>query len=158
MEESRLFKKILVPLDGSPYAESILDHVKMMAASCNFPQIVLLMVIEPLNPEAYIVPENILEEARKKALAQSRKYIDGLAADLKKTGISAMAEVIEGNPSETILDYARKNMIDMITLSTHGRTGITRWALGSNTDRVIRRSPIPILVVSPPGSRRSESN
>jgi nucleotide-binding universal stress UspA family protein len=152
-----LFKKVLVPLDGSAYAESILEHVRMMASSCGSPEVILLTVIEPYSPESYIVPENILEEAHKKAMAQARKRLKELATDLSREGISANVEVLDGNPAEAILEYARENAVNLIVLSTHGRTGMTRWALGSNTDRVIRRSPIPILVVSPPGIRAAEN-
>ncbi len=148
-----MFKKVLVPLDGSAYSESILEHLEMMAASCGSPEIILLTVIEPYSPESYIVPENILEEAHKKAVAQGRKHLEDLSSALSRKGIAASVEVLEGEPAETILEYARKSAVNLIMLSTHGRTGVTRWALGSNTDRVIRRSPIPILVVSPPGIR-----
>ena len=61
--------------------------------------------------------------------------------------------VIQGKVAEGILDYVVKNQVDLIMMSTHGRSGPSRWALGSVADRVIRHSLIPVLIVSPKGCR-----
>ena len=75
------------------------------------------------------------------------------AEKLKSQGLTARTAVVSGNPSEEILDFAGKNQVDLIIMSTHGRSGVSRWVMGSVTDRVLRHSMVPVLAVSPPGCR-----
>jgi len=153
-----MYKKILLPLDGSPNSECILAHVKEIASGCKVPEVVALFVVEPIRAsQTFDIPEGYLEEARNKNLAQAEDYVSGIADNLKKNGISATAEVIQGKAADSILDYARDNEVDLILISTHGRSGVSRWALGSVADRVIRQSLVPVLSVAPPGCRLSDS-
>jgi nucleotide-binding universal stress UspA family protein len=142
-----VYKKILVPLDGSDLSESILDHVVTIALGCCVPEVVLVRVREPLDPtvmetlDAKIAAE--LDEAYREDAAS---YLDKIAEILKGKGIDAKAEVLAGNPAEEIIKYARSSGVDLIIMSTHGRSGISRWVLGSVADRVIRHSSVPVLI------------
>jgi nucleotide-binding universal stress UspA family protein len=147
-----MYTKILVPLDGSRFSECVLDHVK----SLNAGEIVLLLVIEPVNKQIYEVPEEFFTEYQKKSTEIARDYLEKLAAKIGQAGLSVSTAVVSGKPSEAILSYARENGIDLIAVSTHGRSGISRWALGSVADRLVRQSHIPILLISPPGCRISD--
>ncbi len=151
-----MYDKVLVPLDSSPYAECVLEHVKVLAAGCKIREVVLLFAVEPLNPGVYEVPLNIVEDARQKILAFGKEYIAGVAEKLKTSGLIVTAEVVQGKAAESILEYAGSKGIDLIAMTTHGRSGISRWVMGSVADRVIRGAPVPVLLVTPPGCRISE--
>lgn len=151
-----MYQKILVPLDGSEFSECILEHVKAVATGCRVPQVVLLRVIEPWDPQIYGVPDSARYDSQKKAQAAAEDYLAKTADSLSQEGVAAETAVIQGKPAEGILDYAAKNQVDLIAMSTHGRSGISRWTFGSVADRVIRQSTVPLLIASPLGCRKSE--
>jgi len=143
-----MYKKILAPLDGSEFSECILEHAKSIALGCSTPDVVLLMVVEPAQLE-----EDLREKVDTKNKKAAKDYLAKVADRLKKEGLAAQSTVIVGKPADAILDYAAKNKVDLIVMSTHGRSGITRWAAGSVADRVMRNSPAPVLLVAPSGCR-----
>lgn len=151
-----MYQKILAPLDGSELSECSLQHVKTIATGCQVPEVVLLRVVEPIPAQdvaAYteggIDTAIILREAR----AGAQEYISKLADDLNKAGLTVRGVVAIGSPADEIMDYATENKVDLIIMSTHGRSGVTRWFMGSVADKVIRHSTVPVLVVSPAGCR-----
>jgi nucleotide-binding universal stress UspA family protein len=148
-----MYKKILVPLDGSPFAECVLSHVKAVASGCNVPEIVLLFVVEPIIAGSYEVPRDWIEESAKKAQEYAKNYLNGVAADLQKNNLVVNTVISQGFPADLILSYAEKNGVDLIITSTHGRSGVSRWVFGSVADKVIHESPVPVMIVSPPGCR-----
>ncbi len=150
-----MYKKVLVPLDGSPFSECVLEHVKIMAAGCKIPEVILVFIVEPVNPGMYEVPGNFIEEIQKQAIISGEEYLKKTTEKLVAAGVAATGVVLRGNVSESILDYARKNEVDLVIMSTHGRSGIARWALGSVADRVARQATVPVMLVSPPGCRIS---
>ncbi len=148
-----MYKKILAPLDGSMVSECSLPHIKAITTSCGVPEVVLMMVVEPvfnLETEATAkVGRDLMAEVEQANFDKDKAYLDGQVAKLKKDGVGAQAVLAKGRPAETIMDYAQKNNVDLIIMSTHGRSGVTRWLLGSVTDKVVRHSPVPVLTVSP---------
>ncbi|MFC2045727.1 universal stress protein [Chloroflexota bacterium] len=146
-----MYKKILVPLDGSDLAECTLGHVKAIATGCHVPEVVLLKVIE--EPVLPYVEAAFLHDTRDKLEAEAKDYLSGIAATLKKDGVAADTAVVHGAAAHDILEYAKNNNIDLIIISTHGLSGAFRWVFGSVADRVVRHSPIPVLTVSPEGCR-----
>jgi nucleotide-binding universal stress UspA family protein len=160
-----MFNKILAPLDGSKLSECALEYVKEVATGCHVSELVLLMVLEP-NPALDAGFHNLRqleadsqekENMRKKAKETAEHYLEKVKEPLNKQGLAVQSVVIqtEENKStaEEILNYAKDNNIDLIIMSTHGRSGITRWAFGSVTDRVVRHSRVPVLTVVPAGCR-----
>jgi nucleotide-binding universal stress UspA family protein len=150
-----MYNKVLVPLDGSPFSECVLEHVKNIAGGCKIPEVVLVFVVEPVNPGMYEVPGNFIEDIQKQAVVAGEEYLKKTAAKLVSEGIAATWVALRGNVSEAILDYARKNGVDLVIMSTHGRSGVARWAMGSVADRVARQATVPVMLVSPPGCRIS---
>ncbi len=143
-----MYKKILIPLDGSKFSECSLEHVRAIAKGCQASEVTLLVVIEP--PQQTVdVFRNMMETA----LVKANQYLNQMGNDLQKEGIDTRSEVVEGLPADIILDYANQNQIDLIIMSTHGRSGAGRWLFGSVADRVVHYSIIPVLVLSPPGCR-----
>lgn len=152
-----MYKKILVPVDGSPNSECVLDHVKAMATGCKVPEVVLLMVVEPLSLGYYGITEDVINEALKTGTESARESVTKFANRLIKEGVYTTTAVEQGKPADAILGFARTTGADLIIMSTHGHSGITRWALGSVADRVVRQSPVPVMLVSPPGCRVIEA-
>jgi len=144
-----VFNKILVPLDGSKTAECCLVHVVDVAKGCNVPEVILLFVTEPATSGLY----QTSTEVRGKLLDFGKTYLSGVAKGLATYGVTAKPVIVEGKPAESIIDYAEKNGIDLIIMSTHGRSGPSRWAFGSVSDKVIRTSRIAVLMCVPEGCR-----
>jgi nucleotide-binding universal stress UspA family protein len=151
-----MYKKIVAPLDGSEFAECSLEHVATLAQGCQIPSVVLLTVVEPSIKETGYsgISQETFDEIRKQFLAKNKEYLDKVANKLKKKGINASPVIVEGKPAEEILNYAEKNQADLIVMSTHGSSGFSRWAFGSVADRVVRHSPVPVLVIAPAGCRK----
>jgi len=149
-----MYKKILVPLDGSELAECVLPHVESIANGCGVQQVVFLRVVERLNRfcdlEGCVTQEtmNNIDADNKEA---AEKYLSQLIERTRYDGISVKPEAIAGPPGESIADYATKNSIDLIVIATHGRSGVSRWTWGSVADRVLRSACVPVLMVRAPG-------
>jgi nucleotide-binding universal stress UspA family protein len=154
-----MYKKMLAPLDGSELSECILEHIRAIALGCKVSKVVLLRVVEPIPSSAYAASAELGEDwvakAEEKDQAYAREYLAKLAGKLKKEGIAVETATARGLPAYEILDYAKKNAVDIIVMSTHGRSGITRWVMGSVADRVLRRAAVPVLIIPPAGCRVS---
>jgi nucleotide-binding universal stress UspA family protein len=151
-----MYTRILVPLDGSELSECSLEHIKELAAVGGVSEVVLLRVVEPLAPNdaaAWSGSGYTITDVQNKNKASALDYLSRLAAKLTDQGITTRSEVIEGRAAESILDYADENKMELIVISTHGRSGISRWTFGSVADKVVRHSHIPVLVISPTGCR-----
>jgi nucleotide-binding universal stress UspA family protein len=148
-----MYKKILAPLDGSELSECTLAHLEAVATGCHVAEVVLLRVTEPI-PSAYAEAiQDIVREGEEKAKQYAADYLAGIAGRLKKEGIAVETVVIHGRPADVILDYAKKDDVDLIVMSTHGRSGVSRWVLGSVADRVVRHAAAAVLTVPPAGCR-----
>ncbi|MFC1860588.1 universal stress protein [Chloroflexota bacterium] len=154
-----MYSKILVLLDGSELAECVLGHVTAIVTGCQVSEVVLLTVVKAYEKGLSSTTwGGVVSAEQETALAvestvKAKDYLTQVADKLKEEGIFVQPVVIQGRVAEGILDYAVKNQVDLIMMSTHARSGPSRWALGSVADRVIRHSPIPILIVSPEGCR-----
>jgi nucleotide-binding universal stress UspA family protein len=152
-----MYKKILVPLDGSKLAEGVLPHVEELATGCDAEQVILVSVTERITGyrviEDYTEPleERLVPEAVGKQEKQAQKYLDKIAKALKANGIKVLTEVLLGKPAEEIILYATNQKCDLIIISSHGRSGLSRWAHGSVADKVFRASGIPVLMVKAAG-------
>ncbi len=150
-----MYNKILAPLDGSRLAECTLEHIKSLAKGCGISEVDLLYVVPPITPVATEdLTAPVLAQYEKGLEAWGKDYLAKLVEELKKEGISARGAVLYGNVAETILDYAKENGVDLIVMSSHGRSGLARWFLGNIADRIVRLSPVPVLVVTPRGAKK----
>jgi nucleotide-binding universal stress UspA family protein len=153
-----MYQKILVPLDGSEFAECALDHVRTIAGGCQVQTVVLLQVIEPLTifPNVDKVVANKYRETEEKFRISVWDYMGRIADSLQQSNLeveTAVVDIDHGDIAGEILNYAEENKIDLLVMSTHGRSGVSRWSAGSVTDRVTRHSVVPVLVVVPRGCR-----
>lgn len=152
-----MYNYILVPLDGSKLSEKALAHVKVIAKGCGKPKVTLLTVLESSKA---VFPEALynatMEQAHREWVKANQnvkqnaeKYLVSQAKDLKEEGLDVKTVVIQADlvkgAADIIIDYAKANKTDLIIMSTHGRSGVSRWTLGSVTDKVIRHAGITVL-------------
>jgi nucleotide-binding universal stress UspA family protein len=148
--------RFLVPLDGSPLAEGILDPAMRMARLEPDAEIVLLQVVPPILP-AIVVPEVLMvpaapsEEVERARRAAAAEYLDGVAARVRSAGLGVRTRVEpSASVAAAVMSVAGDERADLVALSTHGRSGIARLALGSVADKIVRAITIPVLLFRPP--------
>lgn len=143
-----MYKKILVPLDGSPLAEAALPHAKTIAKTGDA-EIILLRV--PMMPatEFFAREPMIAVKIREEEQAEAIQYINAKVDELKKEHLKATAVTQDGPVPDTILSIAEDTQADIIVMSTHGRTGLQRWLMGSVADRVVHHAHIPVMLIHP---------
>ena len=141
---------VVLPLDGSELAETVLPHVTALARELGL-EVVLF--------RAYKVPVNIYgtsedyypveyEEIKTELRDEARNYLEKKVAELKRFGIAKVSSTTpEGLAADEIMALGRKLPDNLIAMCTHGRTGFGRWVLGSVTETVVRHSGDPVLVV-----------
>ena len=145
-----MYKKIVVPLDGSELAKKALAEAEKVA-TCFGSEIVLFQVVPfmPIYGSPELVTPLIIDE-KQKELAE--RYIINLVEDLKKRDLKVSGVVRTGQQvAMEIIDFAKEVGADLITMSTHGRSGITRWLLGSIALKVLARAETPVLLVRAKG-------
>jgi nucleotide-binding universal stress UspA family protein len=148
-----MYKKILVPLDGSELAECVLPHVESIAKGCGAESVVFMRVLESYVSSivhVYLTEEE-LKEADEGAERTVREYLDQVVSRVKLSGVKVQKELITGIAAESIAQYATDNDVDLIIIATHGRSGVSRWVWGSVADRVLRSARAAVLMVRAPG-------
>jgi nucleotide-binding universal stress UspA family protein len=140
-------RRILVPLDGSTVAEQVLPSVTDVALALDAEmilfQVPIIHVSGSLSGEWYLPIHGVMETATQDAEA----YLERTAAGLRERGVAVSTTTGIGGVADSIIGYAQANQVDLIAMCTHGRTGLGRWVLGSVSDRVLRGSRVPILLV-----------
>ena len=141
-----MYKRVVVPLDGSPLAESMLRFVVDIAGPLDL-EVMLLRVIRVLpRPLTEGVRAAVLENAEYSP-TDALEYLAPLAAELKRRGIRVRTQVRRGEPVEEIVDCAREVDADLIAMTTHGRSGLGRWLFGSVAEAVLREAEIPVFLM-----------
>ncbi len=147
-------EKILVPLDGSKVGEAAIPYVEELATKF-LPEpkveVTLIQVLSHLShyvvagEESVRIPytEQEMEQMKKRA----SEYLTKSGEALRKKGASIKIRVAVGNATEEIIKAADEINTDIIAMSSHGRSGFSRWAFGSVTDKVLRGGDRPVLVV-----------
>ena len=134
------FERILVPLDGSECAESILPMIEKIATDFKA-SIALLRVAY-----AHTFPGMDPTEAEVKVVREAEEYLRGLEERLKAKGFSVDSHVRYGDEAEEILDHIAQKDVDLIAMSRHGFIGVKRFLLGSVAEKIIRHSQKPIFL------------
>jgi nucleotide-binding universal stress UspA family protein len=150
-----MYKKVLVPLDGSGLAECALSHVKNLVQNGVVEDVTILNVFSV--PVALlgaggeisqgVVDVNALDEQMRYG---SLKYLADVKSRLESEGVKVKTESLEGSrAAETISDYVQKNGIDLVILATHGYTGLKKLMFGSVALEILHNSHAPIFLVRP---------
>jgi len=146
-----MYKSILVPLDGSKLAEAILPELEKVASSTKA-RIILLRVCR-----AHVFPGQDPTKAEVEVIREAEKYLNEIAQRLTAKDLDAEIHVRYGDVAEEILSHSKRNEIDLISMSTHGRSGLGRWLLGSVAEKIVRHSEKPVLLLRAKGKAESES-
>ncbi len=137
-----MFKKILVPLDGSELAAKILPQVVELAKAQDA-QVTLLNIYIDLAGE-------VSGEAKVKLMAQEvqtcEAYLAKVANNLAAQGVKVKTDCFKGMPPRDIITYAEKNGMDLIAMATHGK-GEVAWVLGSTAEKVVSHATVPVLLI-----------
>ena len=150
----KMIKKILVPLDGSKLAECVLPIVEELAAKLSAEAVFISITnrIQGYWPmedasqpdEVRMVPQGTctMEE-------QAAQYLDKTVKGLEGKGFKITKEVICGKPAQEIVFYANDNHCDLIIISSHGRSGLTKFTHGNVTGKILKLASVPVMVVRP---------
>lgn len=143
-----MYKKILVPLDGSPLAEAVLPHAEALAKS-EHAEIIILRVPNAPVSEFLSRDPMIAEMIHADMEKESEEYVHNKVAALEKENIKVTGITKAGPVPDTILNVVDETHADIIAMSTHGRTGISRWLMGSVADKIIHHAHIPVMLIHP---------
>lgn len=154
-----MYNKIMVPLDGSELAECVLPHVEAITSGAQVNHVVLVCVVDPIRLPASVPARGNfgftekdrrqLEKYRKEA---AEAYLKKMVDSFTVKGPNLSYAILEGKVADSLVDYAINNNVDLIIIASHGRSGVSRWVLGSVADRMVRWSCVPVLMVRAPGS------
>jgi len=158
-------RTVLVPLDGSELAESVLPHVEALAKQrgTELVDVVLLKVCEPPATPSYYVPElselplnwgEYVQQETTKCKQVSGEYLARVEKRFKDSNINVRSEVLVGKAADEIVDYANRDSFNLIVMATHGRSGLSRWVYGSVTENVLLGVSSPVLLIRPQQSDR----
>ena len=150
-----MYQKLLVPLDGSPRAESILPHVEHLASRFKA-KVIFIQAVEPplqfINPSLYettiqsdVIHEHLMDYKRKQE--EITAYLKGIQDGFQKKGIDTRVLVEQGPAVESIISAAQKENVDLIAIASHGRTGMFRVFYGSVAAGIMQKIDRPILII-----------
>lgn len=157
-----MFKRVLVPLDGSRFGVQAFRHAIEIAQRFDA-EVTLLQIVPPAKPvtgtvgiEPYMESPATAElaiqvalEEDKKNITRARRYLSRKVRQMKTLGVNGRYTVIVGKPAQSILKFSKKEKIDLVVMTTHGKSGLKRALVGSVADEVIRTSGKPVLVLKP---------
>jgi nucleotide-binding universal stress UspA family protein len=157
-KEINMYQKIMVPLDGSELAECVMPHVEAITTGCKITNVIFVRVVDPVQLPASVPARGEfgfrekdrqdLEEHRKKS---AEAYLKSMVQNNSMEGAVLSYEVLEGKVADTLALHAEKNGVDLIVIASHGRSGVSRWVMGSVADKVLRSACVPVLMVRAPG-------
>jgi nucleotide-binding universal stress UspA family protein len=137
-----VYKKILIPVDGSDLAQVAIPYAERIAVA--FGSIITVMYVSQSPEDSHSNMHKLyLEKMVEVIKSEKDAYVDKLPG--KRITVGSAISV--GDPAQEIVDFADKENINLIVMSTHGRTGVTRWALGSVADRVLRATKRPVALI-----------
>ena len=153
-----MYQKIMVPLDGSELAECVMPHVEAITTGCKITNVVFVRVVNPIQLPASVPARGDFgfREKDRQELEEQRKqtadaYLKKIVESTRLEGAVLSYKVLEGKVADTLALWAEKNGADLIVIASHGRSGVSRWVMGSVADRVLRSACVPVLMIRAPG-------
>lgn len=146
-----MFSKILVPLDGSDTAECVFPYAAEIAR-INNSKIELALVVEPYEIPLHggvVFDQDSLRELEQYSKRRAKDYVQRKQKYFQSKGIDVKTTVRAGKIADSLIDYADSKGFDLIVMATHGRSGVSRWLVGSIADKIINSSNIPVLLIRP---------
>jgi len=141
-----MYKRAIVPLDGSPVAETILPFILEIAGPLDM-EVILLRVVQPVPPVVIEGSRHVVVEDVEARQTDAQEYLASLAVELRNRGARVETSVRRGDPPDEIIAGARAAGADLIAMSTHGRSGLGRLVFGSVAEAVLRQAGIPVFLL-----------
>ncbi len=141
-----MYKRVLIPLDGSRLAEGILPFILQIAGPLDL-EVVLVRVMQPIMPQAIEGTTQFTVDDVAARLDEARAYLAPIATDLRQRGVRVTSDVRHGQPVAEIVAAARETSVGLIAMTTHGRSGFSRLLFGSVAEAVLRHTEIPVLMM-----------
>lgn len=139
-----MYDQILFPTDGSDGASIAFDHVLDIAVTHDV-TVHVLNVADTTRESVFQMQGDVIDVLER----EGEQIVRDVADRARQRGVDTVTEVLQGEPYSTIIDYAESLGIDLIVMPTHGRRGLARLLLGSTTERIVRRSDVPVLTIRP---------
>jgi len=141
-------ERILIPLDGSRIGESVIPFAESLASVFSA-ELILFQVVEPelsISESANVEVASAMQKALQGRQASALAYLDAVGEQLKAKGlrVSPAYIIASMSPTDEIIEYAEANAVDLIAMSTHGRSWVGRWVFGSVTDKVLHAGDTPV--------------
>jgi len=144
-----VYKRVIVPLDGSEMAEQALPNATELARASNASMLLVSVVgypyLERKGLTSWALQQEALDQVVREETERAEQYLSGVRERLAADGFDVTAEVRRGAVDQAILTDPEAG--DVIVMTTHGRGGVARWFLGSVAEDVVRRSTVPVLLV-----------
>ena len=143
------FHRLLVPLDGSALAEAVLPYARRLAGARGS-HIILVQVVTPTPLTAAMeapTAAQIVAEADERTRVEAHAYLDRMSARLRSEGREVTPMVLLGDPATVLTNVAREHAVELIAMTTHGRTGLNRLVFGSVAEHVLRHATVPVFLV-----------
>jgi len=137
------YEKILVPLDGSTLATQALPHAEMLAHTLRA-ELTLFRAVEEVQVATEVIEA---DQAQQRLVDQAERSLKVLAESLEHQVNKPRAVLDVGEPAQKIIEYAKKHGVDLIVMSTHGRTGLSRLVYGSVAEAVLHTAPCSVLLI-----------
>ncbi|MFC2035604.1 universal stress protein [Chloroflexota bacterium] len=143
MGNAKMYKRMLVPLDGSVMAELMLTYARELAGRLDL-ELILLHVCSPVEQEFVSIHRKYIDFTAETIGRQPKEVRGSTSIQSEGKVVKTHGELVVGHPAEEILHFTEENDIDVILMATHGYSKIRHWALGSVTDKVLRASKVPV--------------
>jgi nucleotide-binding universal stress UspA family protein len=140
-----MFKKILVPLDGSEMAEKIVPQVTELAKTINAQVVLLHVFYAPVTAIAAHMPSKVEEKAEAAEINQCAGYLGEIGKRFEAKGVPFEVQCVKGLPAREIVAFAAEKKMDLIAMATHGK-GEVAWMLGSTAEKVVTNATVPVLL------------
>ena len=144
------FRTILVPLDGSPLAEKALPPALRIAEAMagRAGDKVRLVLLRVVGQVALVAADPMLyDELMRMGIDEAQVYLRRMAETLTATAVTIETQAVSGSPADAIVHYAEEHRVDLIVMSSHGRTGSSRWVYGSVAEKVMHHAPCATAII-----------
>jgi nucleotide-binding universal stress UspA family protein len=148
-EEGTTLNTVVVPLDGSELAELALPYAEELATALSLEVLLVRVVRTDHLAFSYEEFAGRIPDFTSDLEREAARYLEAVSEGLRNRGLAVGHRVLGGAPAPSLLDLARETPRNLIAMTTHGRSGLTRWVMGSVAEAMIRGSGDPVLVVRP---------
>lgn len=144
------YKKILVPVDGSDWAEKAIPHASRIARNHGAELVLLTAYQKPMHEYQDQMALANVTEISDQIRDRAQNYMVGMRNNLRSEGLKVSYIIIEGRPpAESICDFVEEEGVDLVVMSTHGRTGLARFLFGSVAQKVLQTVRVPVMLIRP---------